>query len=201
MALTVGSLGAAPSPGISARCFTPERERLGPGDYKIWHTSRVTADSVGRGWSIPPDQIEKLARERVNQLADELGYVRVDATWSVADTPRTFGWPTCSVSRHGGPRKHPSRRSRRRPPEPCYRVPSSLISYNGASCGSYGSRLHRADDGSWVAYARWPDDQTRQDCQHGETEGARLMGEAIAERLPEITMELVSDLLAEPEGA
>jgi hypothetical protein len=68
------------------------------------------------------------------------------------------------------------------------------------SCGSYGSRLHRAGDGSWVAYARWPGEQTRKDCQHGETEGARLMGEAIAERLPEITMELVSDLLAEPRG-
>jgi hypothetical protein len=27
-----------------------------------------------------------------------------------------------------------------------------------------------------------------------------LMGEAIAERLPEITMDLVSDLLAEPRG-
>ena len=66
------------------------------------------------------------------------------------------------------------------------------------SCGSYGSRLHRADDGSWVAYARWPDDQTRKGCQHGETEGARLMAEAIAERLPEIATELVSDLLAEP---
>jgi hypothetical protein len=68
------------------------------------------------------------------------------------------------------------------------------------SCGSYGSRLHRAGDGSWVAYARWPDEQTRKHCQHGETEGARLMGEAIAERFPEITMDLVSDMLAEPRG-
>lgn len=82
-----GFLGAAPSAGISTRCFTPERERLGPADFKIWHTSRVTADSVGRGWSIPPDQVEESVRDRVNQLADELGYVRVEATWSVADTP------------------------------------------------------------------------------------------------------------------
>jgi hypothetical protein len=66
------------------------------------------------------------------------------------------------------------------------------------SCGSYGSRLHRAGDGSWVAYARWPDEQTREGCQHGETEGARLMGEAVAESIPEITMEVVSDLLTEP---
>jgi hypothetical protein len=66
------------------------------------------------------------------------------------------------------------------------------------SCGSYGSRLHRAGDGSWVAYACWPDAQTREGCQHGETEGPRLMGEAIDESLPEITMEVVSDLLIEP---
>jgi len=69
------------------------------------------------------------------------------------------------------------------------------------SCGSYGSRLHRAADGSWVAYARWPDEQTRKACQPGEPEGARLMDEAIAESLPEITMEIVSDLLAEPRRA
>jgi hypothetical protein len=80
-------LGAAPSPGISTRCFTPERERVGRADYKIWQTSRVSPDSVGRGWSIPPDQIEEPVRERINQLADELGYVRVDATWSAADAP------------------------------------------------------------------------------------------------------------------
>ena len=65
------------------------------------------------------------------------------------------------------------------------------------SCGSYGSRLHRAANGSWVAYARWPDEQTRTDCQPDESEGARLMGEAVAESLPEITMEIVSALLAE----
>src|SRR5215470_6456055 len=29
-------LGAAPAPGISAACFSPERERFGPADYKIW---------------------------------------------------------------------------------------------------------------------------------------------------------------------
>jgi hypothetical protein len=51
-----------------------------------------------------------------------------------------------------------------------------------------------------VVPRRWPDEQTRTGCQHGETEGARLMSEATAERLPKITMELVSDLLAEPRG-
>ena len=46
-------IGVPPAQGISTSCFAPERERLGPADYKIWHTSRITAGSVGRGWSVP----------------------------------------------------------------------------------------------------------------------------------------------------
>ena len=106
-------LGAAPSPGISTRCFTPERERQGPGDYKIWQTSRVTADSVGRGWSILPDQIGESAREKINQLADELGYVRVDNTWSAADTPPDLRLASGSASPRT--RAVPARNTRQMP--------------------------------------------------------------------------------------
>src|SRR5216683_1375652 len=80
-------LGVPSSPGISSRCFAPERERLGPGDYKIWQTSRITADSVGRGWSIPAGLITQPVTVAVNELADKLRYVRVDEKWSVAETP------------------------------------------------------------------------------------------------------------------
>lgn len=66
------------------------------------------------------------------------------------------------------------------------------------SCGSYGSRLHDAGDGTWVAYARWPDAATRDACDHGDAEGKRLMRDAVAERFPELTLHVVSDLLAEP---
>ena len=66
-----------------------------------------------------------------------------------------------------------------------------------SGCGSYGSRLHRADDGTWVAYARWPDAATRERCTFDEPEGERLMAESVAERFPELTLDLVSDLLAE----
>jgi quinol monooxygenase YgiN len=31
-------------------------------------------------------------------------------------------------------------------------------------CGSLGARLHKSDDGSWIAYAQWPD---RESWQHG----------------------------------
>lgn len=67
-----------------------------------------------------------------------------------------------------------------------------------ANCGSYGSRLHRCADGTWLGYACWPDSATRAACDHGEQEGSRLMREAIAEQREEIIGEVVSDLLREP---
>lgn len=66
------------------------------------------------------------------------------------------------------------------------------------TCGSYGSRLHRCDDGTWVAYARWPDAATRDACEHAETEGSRMMREAVRESFDETVGEVVSDLLREP---
>ncbi|MFE5593292.1 antibiotic biosynthesis monooxygenase [Streptomyces sp. NPDC056549] len=67
-------------------------------------------------------------------------------------------------------------------------------------CGSYGSRLHRADDGTWVAYARWPDRETRENSVTPDPEGLAMMREAIAEYFPETRLTLVDDLLAEPEA-
>jgi Antibiotic biosynthesis monooxygenase len=67
-----------------------------------------------------------------------------------------------------------------------------------AQCGSYGSRLHRSDDGMWVAYARWPDRETRERCDDDEIAGRTLMRGAIAEDLPEIVMNVAIDELAEP---
>jgi hypothetical protein len=83
-------LGVAPAPGITDRCFTPERERGGGADYKIWHTSQINTESVGRGWSVPANMIEPAMAARLNELADRLAYRRVDATWGVDDTPPDF---------------------------------------------------------------------------------------------------------------
>jgi len=83
-------LGVAPAPGITDRCFTPERERGGGADYKIWHTSQITTDSMGRGWSIPANMIEPAMAARLNELAARLAYRRVDATWGVDDMPPDF---------------------------------------------------------------------------------------------------------------
>jgi hypothetical protein len=80
-------LGVRPRPGITSACFAPERERHGRGDFKIWQTSRIGTDSVGRGWSVPAYLIEPDVIATINGLAAKLGYVQVSREWSVADTP------------------------------------------------------------------------------------------------------------------
>jgi protein-tyrosine sulfotransferase len=77
-------IGVSPVAGILNNCFTSERERNGPADYKIWHTSRITADSVGRGWTVPADRLPPPVVLALNTLADELGYVRIDDQWGVS---------------------------------------------------------------------------------------------------------------------
>ena len=70
-----------------ARCFGPGHQRFGPGDYKIWNTSGVSADSVGRGWTMPAGKIPAPLLGRVNELADVLGYIRVGEQWGTGAKP------------------------------------------------------------------------------------------------------------------
>jgi hypothetical protein len=86
-------LGARPAPGISAACFAPERERLGPGDYKIWHTTRISADSVGRGWAVPAEMMGPALMAAINELAARLGYAQMDKTWGIAALAPDFRLP------------------------------------------------------------------------------------------------------------
>jgi Sulfotransferase family len=79
-------LGLPPSPGIADECFSADHERFGAGDFKIWNTSRITGDSVGRGWSVPANLVAPTA-PMLNALADRLGYRRVDEIWGVAARP------------------------------------------------------------------------------------------------------------------
>lgn len=80
-------LGVESVPGIAGAIFAAERERFGPADYKIWHTSRITTDSVGRGWTIPAGMIGPQIRGGINQLCGKLGYLPVDENWGTADRP------------------------------------------------------------------------------------------------------------------
>jgi protein-tyrosine sulfotransferase len=80
-------LGVAPAPGITGRCFSGDRERSGPSDYKIWHTAEVSAGSVGRGWAIPTVPIPDPVLEQLNELAVRLEYRPVDEEWGAAAYP------------------------------------------------------------------------------------------------------------------
>lgn len=65
--------------------------------------------------------------------------------------------------------------------------------------GGMGSRLHKSDNGWWVAYAQWPDRQTWESAQTAyespDTEASNLMTEAIEDRVPPILLEPIIDLL------
>jgi heme-degrading monooxygenase HmoA len=68
-------------------------------------------------------------------------------------------------------------------------------------CGSYGSRLHQAADGTWVAYARWPSAEARAACFAAgspDPEGSRLMREAVEEAYDDVELTVADDLLREP---
>ena len=70
--------------------------------------------------------------------------------------------------------------------------------------GGLGSRLHKAADGTWVAYAQWPDRATWERMQAAETvdeEAIELMNDAIAKRYPPLLLEPVADLLVDPGEA
>jgi heme-degrading monooxygenase HmoA len=68
-----------------------------------------------------------------------------------------------------------------------------------AERGSLGSRLHRGDDGLWYSYAQWPSAQVRTDAfAFGSVDagaGAQ-MERAIAERYPEVVLNVEADFLA-----
>lgn len=63
--------------------------------------------------------------------------------------------------------------------------------------GSLGSRLHRASDGLWYAYAQWPSDEARQRAfalTLDPVASAQLRA-SIVESLPELVLDLVADYL------
>jgi heme-degrading monooxygenase HmoA len=64
--------------------------------------------------------------------------------------------------------------------------------------GALGSRLHRAEDGSFLAYAQWPDRQTWEAARDGPAPDEDLAGRmtaVVAERLEPVLLEVENDLL------
>ena len=74
-------IGVRPAPGIAQACFSGDRERFGPADHKIWATSQISGDSVGRGESVPAGLIVPQVLTAINELAGTLGYRPVDDSW------------------------------------------------------------------------------------------------------------------------
>jgi hypothetical protein len=96
-------LGVPTAPGISERCFSVERERFGPADYKIWYTSEISSESVGRGWSVPAVMIAPQLLAVINELAGKLGYLAVDGDWGTTEPPADLRVPiTASPAGAGG---------------------------------------------------------------------------------------------------
>ncbi|MFO1313116.1 MAG: antibiotic biosynthesis monooxygenase [Burkholderiales bacterium] len=67
--------------------------------------------------------------------------------------------------------------------------------------GSLGSRLHRGNDGIWYGYAQWPNEETRRRAfaQPVDPAAVAQMRAGIAESLPEVLLEPVSDFLLLPK--
>jgi hypothetical protein len=69
-------------PGISAACLRPNTETsFGPSDHKIYMTSEITDNSVGRGRRLPYKMINPPMTVLVNGLLEELGYPILAAGW------------------------------------------------------------------------------------------------------------------------
>lgn len=64
--------------------------------------------------------------------------------------------------------------------------------------GGWGSRLHKAEDGTFVAYAQWKDKETWEAAVAKsvvDSEAVELMRRSISQRLPDVYMDVVDDLL------
>ena len=81
MAQVYAFIGVGPASGVAQACFSDDRERFGPADHKIWATSAVTGNSVGRGESVPAALIMPQVTTAINELTSKLGYMPVDGDW------------------------------------------------------------------------------------------------------------------------
>lgn len=77
-------LGAAPAPGITEACFSTPHEGDGPGDEKIWFTTKISGDTIGRGINVPADALPPTLREEINGLLNRLDYRTIGPDWNDA---------------------------------------------------------------------------------------------------------------------
>ena len=68
--------------------------------------------------------------------------------------------------------------------------------------GGMGSRLHKTFEGTWLAYAQWPDRERWEQASVTTAEAQKamdLMADAVEERLPHIELTPVADLLVQAQ--
>jgi hypothetical protein len=87
-------IGVPRMPGIAQAVFARDHEQFGPADHKIWHTAKISPDSIGRSDSVPVGMIPPPVLKSVNGLLEKLGYVTVDEKWGTADMPARLLAPT-----------------------------------------------------------------------------------------------------------
>jgi hypothetical protein len=66
--------------------------------------------------------------------------------------------------------------------------------------GSLGSRLHHGGDDTWYAYAQWPSAEARVAAFESPlppSDAGDRMNAAVAERFPEIVLDVVADFLGD----
>ncbi len=67
-------------------------------------------------------------------------------------------------------------------------------------CGSFGSRLHSCEDGTWIAYAVWPDAATFEACSPHNPAAGEAMAAAVSENFEPFRLTVVDDRLAPSPG-
>ncbi len=63
---------------------------------------------------------------------------------------------------------------------------NTIAQYFIASRGALGSCLHKVEDGSWLAYSRWPDKETRDQSWPGEDEPSQNLPDEIVDAIKEL---------------
>jgi hypothetical protein len=77
-------IGAKQVPGISEWCLAAEHDRSGPGDQKIWFTSKISDSSTGRGVQVPVHALPRPVIPLINESLAQLGYREVDENWNMS---------------------------------------------------------------------------------------------------------------------
>lgn len=75
-----------------------------------------------------------------------------------------------------------------------HEITADIVAHHGGG----GSRLHRAENGDWVAYARWPSKADRDRAFEARTRiatGSTPQREGMAKLVEEVWLEITDDLL------